>query len=170
MREKDRGRKDGWTGELGGFDEAEGPPVFSSLSILEADSRVVPRRLPDLFSIVFFSLYERRHENTQALARKLPPGGGSFHVGGSRVPGPNTFLIEMFIVRLRGIVGVRHRWILDKLDDRARERVKRRGRLLAVNRDRYTLSSSTHTYTHSIRISPYFPCHVISSITSAKIE
>ncbi|KYN31541.1 hypothetical protein ALC56_14422, partial [Trachymyrmex septentrionalis] len=29
-----------------------------------------------------------------------PQGAGSFHVGGSRVPGPNTFLIEMFIERL----------------------------------------------------------------------
>ncbi|KYN16883.1 hypothetical protein ALC57_10862, partial [Trachymyrmex cornetzi] len=34
-----------------------------------------------------------------------PQGAGSFHVGGSRVPGPNTFLIEMFIERLRRIIG-----------------------------------------------------------------
>lgn len=60
-REKERGREeestreDGWTGELGRFDEAKGPPVFSSLSILEADSRVVPRRLLDLLSL-FLSL------------------------------------------------------------------------------------------------------------------
>lgn len=49
-------RKDGWTGELARFDEAEGPPVSSSLSILEADSRVVPQRLPDLFhrGLLFF--------------------------------------------------------------------------------------------------------------------
>lgn len=26
--------------------------------------------------VLFFSLYERRHENTQALVRELPPGGG----------------------------------------------------------------------------------------------
>jgi len=94
-------------------------PVFSSLSILEVDSRVVPQRLPDLFphGLLFFVL-EGRHENTQALARELPPGGGSFHVGGFRVPRPNTFLIEMFIERLRRIIGEQFRWILDKLDDR----------------------------------------------------
>lgn len=45
--------------------------------------------------LLFFERW--RHENTRALARELPPGGGPFHVGGSRVPGPNTFLIEMFI-------------------------------------------------------------------------
>ena len=30
---------------------------------------------PISFLVMFFSLYERRHENTQALARELPPGG-----------------------------------------------------------------------------------------------
>jgi len=39
-------------------------------------------------------------------------------VGGFRVPRPNTFLIEMFIERLRRIIGEQFRWILDKLDDR----------------------------------------------------
>lgn len=38
-----------------------------------------------------------------------PQGGGSFYVGGSRVPGPNTVLIEMFIERLRRIIGEQFR-------------------------------------------------------------
>lgn len=37
--------------------------------------------------------------------RTAPEEGGPFHVGGSRVPGPNTFLIEMFIEKLQRIVG-----------------------------------------------------------------
>lgn len=102
MRERKITRKDEWTGKLGGFDEAEGLLVSFSLSILEDDSRVVSQRLPDLTSCSSFLWTKDGTKNTQTLVRELPPrGSGSFHVGGSRVPGPNTFLIEMFVERLR---------------------------------------------------------------------
>lgn len=71
------------------------------LHLIDSGSRLLaggPSTSPhDLLCPWSFYLLGRRHENTRPLVRELPPGGGPFHVGGSRVPGPNTFLIEMFI-------------------------------------------------------------------------
>lgn len=87
-----------------------GPPVSTSLSILKADSRVVPQRLPDLFPRgVLFFVRKTARKYTGTGPRTAPRGAGSFHVGGSRVPGPNTFLIEMFIERLQRIIGKQFR-------------------------------------------------------------
>lgn len=79
----------------GGF-ERGGNEATIRLYLIDSGSRLAGGPSTSTRSPLLF--FERwRHENTRALARELPPGGGPFHVGGSRVPGPNTFLIEMFI-------------------------------------------------------------------------
>jgi len=106
-------REDEWTGELGGFDEGEGLPAAYrfwkptrgwSLGVFPISHRALLFSAPEKPA--------RKYTSTGPRTALPPPGGGgagSFHVGGFRVPRPNTFLIEMFIERLRRIAG--ERWV-----------------------------------------------------------
>lgn len=75
MRERKITRKDEWTGKLGGFDEAEGLLVSFSLSILEADSRVVSQRLPDLTSCSSFLCTKDGTKIHRHRSANCPQGG-----------------------------------------------------------------------------------------------
>lgn len=62
-------------------------------------------------------------------------------MGGSRVPGPNTFLIEMFIERLRRIADEQLRWISDQLNDLDAKKRKQ----LSSNYSRYNNNQQRFT-------------------------
>lgn len=93
-------RKDKWTLQWSWVDSTKKPGHALRLYLIDSGSWLAGGPFASTRSSLLSTsfIFDRwRHENTRALARELPPGGGPFHVGGSRVPGPNTFLIEMFI-------------------------------------------------------------------------
>jgi hypothetical protein len=103
-------REDEWTGELGGFDEGEGlPAAYRFWKPTRGWSLGV---FPISHRALLFSAREKPARKYTGTGPRTAPGGmegrgegrsaGSFHVGGFRVPGPNTFLIEMFIERIAG--------------------------------------------------------------------
>lgn len=110
---RSRERKDGWTWRTRWIRRSpvvapSSPSPFALLRLIDSGSRLTRGWSLNVLSrsppAVFFSTYER--DGTKIHGRRpvnRPQGGGSFHVGGSRVPGSNTFLIEMLIERQRGI-------------------------------------------------------------------